>query len=87
MCNENSKDTVAMSVEKTGNVKPEITLEEAFDQLEQIIGQLEDEEITLDQSFMIYKEGMELLKYCNDTLDTVEKQVLKINESGELDEF
>ncbi|MCI6630841.1 MAG: exodeoxyribonuclease VII small subunit [Lachnospiraceae bacterium] len=76
-----------MSVEKTGNVKPEITLEEAFDQLEQIIGQLEDEEITLDQSFMIYKEGMELLKYCNDTLDTVEKQVLKINESGELDEF
>lgn len=76
-----------MSVEKTGNVKPEITLEEAFDQLEQIIGQLEDEEITLDQSFMIYKEGMELLKYCNDTLDTVEKQVLKINESGELGEF
>ena len=76
-----------MSVEKTGNVKPEITLEEAFDQLEQIIGQLEDEEITLDQSFMIYKEGMEFLKYCNDTLDTVEKQVLKINESGELDEF
>ena len=76
-----------MSVEKTGNVKPEITLEEAFDQLEQIIGQLEDEEITLDQSFMIYKEGMELLKYCNGTLDTVEKQVLKINESGELDEF
>lgn len=87
MCNENRKDTAAMSVEKTGNVKPEITLEEAFDQLEQIIGQLEDEEITLDQSFMIYKEGMELLKYCNDTLDTVEKQVLKINESGELDEF
>ena len=42
MCNENRKDTVAMSVEKTGNVKPEITLEEAFDQLEQIIGQLED---------------------------------------------
>ena len=76
-----------MSVEKTGNVKPEITLEEAFDQLEQIIGQLENEEITLDQSFGIYKEGMELLKYCNDTLDTVEKQVLKINESGELDEF
>ena len=76
-----------MSVEKTGNVKPEITLEEAFDQLEQIISQLEEEEITLDQSFKIYKEGMELLKYCNDTLDTVEKKVLKINESGELDEF
>ena len=52
-----------------------------------IIGQLEDEEITLDQSFKVYKEGMELLKYCNDTLDTVEKKVLKINESGELDEF
>ncbi len=76
-----------MSVEKTGQIKAEITLEEAFDQLEQIISQLENEEITLDQSFKVYKEGMELLKYCNDTLDTVEKKVLKINESGELDEF
>lgn len=76
-----------MSAEGTGQVKAEITLEEAFDQLEQIISQLEKEEITLEQSFQIYKEGMELLKYCNDTLDTVEKKVLKINESGGLDEF
>ena len=87
MCSENRKDTVAMSTENTGQIKTEITLEEAFDQLEQIISQLEAEEITLDQSFKVYKEGMELLKYCNDTLDTVEKKVLKINESGELDEF
>lgn len=87
MCSENGKDAVAMNVEKAGQVKAEITLEEAFDQLEQIIGQLENEEITLDQAFQTYKEGMELLRYCNDTLDTVEKKVLKINESGELDEF
>lgn len=87
MCSENGKDAVAMNAEKAGQVKAEITLEEAFDQLEQIIGQLENEEITLDQAFQTYKEGMELLRYCNDTLDTVEKKVLKINESGELDEF
>lgn len=87
MCSEDREDTVAMSGKKSGKVKTEITLEEAFDQLEQIIRQLENEEITLEQAFATYKEGMELLKYCNDTLDTVEKKVLKINESGELDEF
>ena len=48
---------------------------------------LEEEDITLEASFKAYQEGMKLLQYCNEKIDKVEKQVLKINEDGGLDEF
>lgn len=70
-----------------GAKKRELTLEEAFAVLEETVSKLEKEDITLEDSFQTYKEGMELLKYCNDKIDTVEKKVLQINEDGELNEF
>ena len=65
----------------------EISLEEAFGQIEEVIAHLETEEITLEQSFQEYHRGMKLLQYCNGTIDRVEKKVLQINEDGGLDEF
>lgn len=64
-----------------------LDLEEAFARLEEIVGTLEQEDISLEQSFQTYKEGMELLKKCNQAIDQVEKQVLILNEDGEWDEF
>lgn len=64
-----------------------LSLEEAFEQIEEVISCLEDEEITLEQSFREYNKGMKLLHYCNETIDRVEKKVLQINEDGGLDEF
>lgn len=71
---------------KTEN-EQELSLEEAFAQIEDVIGHLETEEITLEESFAQYNRGMTLLAYCNETIDQVEKKVLKINEDGGLDEF
>lgn len=65
----------------------ELSLEEAFGQIEEVIDSLEQEEISLEESFKQYNRGMQLLKYCNETIDQVEKKVLQINEDGELDEF
>lgn len=65
----------------------ELSLEEAFAQIEEVIAHLETEEITLEQSFQEYNRGMQLLKHCNETIDQVEKKVLQINEEGGLDEF
>lgn len=62
-------------------------LEEAFAEIEEIIGHLGQEEITLEDAFLEYQQGMKLLKHCNDTIDRVEKKVLKINEEGGTDEF
>ncbi len=65
----------------------ETTLEQLFEKLEESIGQLERDDISLEDSFKIYKEGMKLVQTCNSRIDRVEKEVLKLNENGELDEF
>lgn len=65
----------------------ELTLEEAFEKLEETVAALEQEDISLEESFQIYKNGMELLKKCNQSIDMVEKRVLVLNEDGETNEF
>jgi exodeoxyribonuclease VII small subunit len=65
----------------------EISIEEAFAKLDAISAKLEDRETSLEDSFLYYKQGMELLKLCSDKLDTVEKKMLKMNEDGTLSEF
>ena len=67
--------------------KKEKTLEESFRELEKLIEEMEDREISLEDSFAKYKEGVELLKICNQKIDRVEKQMLVINDRGETDEF
>ena len=64
-----------------------LSLEDAFAQVEEVISRLETEEITLEESFAAYNQGMALLAKCNETIDQVEKKVLKVNEDGGLDEF
>ena len=64
-----------------------LSLEEAFTEIEKIIADLEDDEITLEDSFREYHKGMQLLKYRNDAIDGVEKKVMKIDEEGDLNEF
>ena len=67
--------------------KKKENLEEMFKDLEELIGKMENEEITLEQTFDIYNNGMELLKKCNLSIDEVEKKVLVLDENGETDEF
>ena len=65
----------------------EETLEEVFAQLADLAEKLEDKETSLEDSFNLYKQGMELLKFCSDKLDTVEKKMLQMNEDGTFSEF
>lgn len=67
--------------------KETMSLEKAFAFLENSISQLEAEDISLEESFKIYEEGMKLVKYCNQKIDEVEQKILIINEKGDLDEF
>ena len=66
--------------EKTG-------LEERFSMIEDILAQMEDENVTLDQSFDLYKQGIEQIKAANADLDRIENAMLVMNEDGELEEF
>ena len=64
-----------------------LPLEELFGKLDEVAGKLEAGDTSLEESFRLYQEGMKLLKQCNDKIDTVEKQVLVLEESGETHEF
>ncbi len=65
----------------------ELSLEENFAGLEEIIEKLESDDLPLEEAFMAYSDGMRLLKVCNDQIDRVEKQVLKLTEEGQLEAF
>lgn len=70
-----------------GAEKQERSLEENFSGLEEIIERLESEELSLEDAFLAYSEGMKLLKLCNGQIDRVEKQVLKLTEEGQMEAF
>ena len=64
-----------------------ISLEEAFEKLDSLISELEKPDNSLEASFKAFEEGMKLVKYCNDSIDKVEKKVLILGQDGEIDEF
>lgn len=63
------------------------TLEASFEELQEIIKKLEKDDISLEDSFRLYTEGIELLKYCNNSIDKVEKQLIVLGENKESDEL
>lgn len=65
----------------------EQTLEAVFEQLDEIVEQLEGESVSLEDSFQLYHKGMDLLKICNEKIDTVEKKMQILDENGEEHEF
>ena len=65
----------------------EQTLEEIFGEMEGLLEAMESREISLEDSFEKYKEGMALLKAAGEKIDTVEKAMLVLNDQGEADEF
>lgn len=65
----------------------EFSIEEAFLKLDESIHKMEGEDVSLEESFRLYKEGMELIEQCEKEIDTVEKKVLKLSKNGETDEF
>ena len=69
------------------NLAEYFTIEESIKELDLIVQRLESREISLEDSFVMYQKGMELLRQCSGKIDTVEKKMLKINEVGGLSEF
>ncbi len=57
-----------------------LTLEQSFEGLDAIIEELQTGELTLEQSFKKYEEGMKLIKSCSDAIDKVEKKLVVIEE-------
>ncbi len=65
----------------------EQTLETVFHELDELIEALEGENVSLEESFQMYHKGMDLLKVCNEKIDTIEKKMIMLDENGEQHEF
>lgn len=59
----------------------QLTFEQAFNELENIVGRLESDEHTLDASLALFERGQELARYCAALLDKAELKVRQL--SGE----
>lgn len=64
-------------------VKNEKSIEEAFQELNNLLVKMDNEEVSLEDSFKLYQEGVQLVRYCNEKIDKVEKQLIILNEAGE----
>jgi exodeoxyribonuclease VII small subunit len=54
---------------------PELTFEKAIAELERIVAQMEEGELSLERSLGAHKRGLELARYCQDRLDAARAQV------------
>lgn len=51
------------------------SFEDALNKLENITNEMENEEISLNQAFKLYKEGVEEAMFCSQFLENLEKDV------------
>ena len=63
------------------------SLEESFSKIESIIEQMERPQVSLDESFLLYQQGIGELKHCNELLDEVEKKMQVLTAEGNLQEM
>lgn len=56
------------------------SIEQMFEELDNIIAKLEASETTLEESFAGYEAGIKLVKACGEKIDKVEKQMIILRE-------
>jgi exodeoxyribonuclease VII small subunit len=68
-----------MSEQETGpEAAQEITFEAAFAELEAVVQQLEEGELSLEESIALYERGQLLARLCQERLDQAELRVEQI---------
>ncbi len=76
-----------MAAKKQESGQKTLSLEQAMKELEQVTEKLGGQELTLEESFALYKKGMDLLLTCNRAIDKVEKELTVLEENGIGGEF
>lgn len=62
-------------------------LEERFASIEDVLDRMEEADVTLEESFALYRQGLAELAAAGAMLDEIEKAMLVMTEDGELEEF
>ena len=74
-------------METKNKKEEELTLETLFADLDEVVEKMESGDTTLEESFQLYQKGISMLKQCNEKIDLIEKQVLVLEENGDLHEY
>ena len=61
--------------------RKKLTYEAAVARIEEIAFALENDEVTLEKSIELYKEGMELTFFCKQALEVAEKEVMELRKT------
>ena len=65
-----------------------LSFEESLEKLEEIVNKLENGDVPLDDAIEEFKNAMDLVKICNDKLNSAEEAIAKIvQDNGEVSEF
>jgi exodeoxyribonuclease VII small subunit len=62
--------------------KDDLNLEEALENLEQIVGRLEDGKLSLEESLVLFERGIRLVRLCSSRLESAEQRIESL--TGEL---
>lgn len=83
MANERDKLTSgnAAAAKPAGSIKD---FESAIAELEKIVKQLEEGDLTLEKSLALFERGVELSRYCHDQLGAAQRRIDLLTERGEL---
>jgi exodeoxyribonuclease VII small subunit len=62
-----------------------LSFEEAMEQLEQLVGKLENGDVPLEKAIDLFQEGMKLSHLCSQKLEQVERKIeILVEENGAL---
>ena len=62
-------------------INEEMSLEEAFEELDSVIEQMENNTLPLEETFDLYKKGVNLVEFCNKKIEKVECDIKKVTEN------
>lgn len=63
-----------------GKVQKERTIEEGFLQLNDILSKMDDSDVSLEDTFELYNDGLKIVKELNSKISTVESKLNIVNE-------
>lgn len=62
-------------------VKAGTTIEEAFTALEELLKEMDNPELPIEEAFKKYNIGLELVNYCNGSIEQIEHQITILEEN------
>jgi exodeoxyribonuclease VII small subunit len=83
---QDKEETMSDDIQKGSDQETQVealSFEEAFDQLQSAVEQLEGGDLTLEEAIALYEQGMRLARHCSDLLDTAELQVQQLGVAGD----